>query len=85
MEVGMTIILKPEHEAVLADAVRSGIATSPEDALDRAVEALRDRLARATADETTAEVTQRLSTFGRRHGLSLGRLTVKDLLRESRA
>ena len=31
-----------------------------------------------------AEVMRRLATFGQRHGLSLGGVTVKQLLRESR-
>jgi hypothetical protein len=82
----MTITLKPEQEAVLADAVRSGMARTPEDALDRAVEALRDRLAAETdANGRSAELPARLSTFGKRHGLTLGGMSVKDLLRESRA
>jgi hypothetical protein len=35
-------------------------------------------------DESVAAAARRLATFGERHGLSLGGLTVKGLLRESR-
>ena len=38
----------------------------------------------AAADSSVADVARRLATFGKRHGLSLGAITVKDLLRESR-
>jgi hypothetical protein len=34
--------------------------------------------------ECTATVARRLASFGKRHGLSLGGATIKDLLRESR-
>jgi len=36
------------------------------------------------ADPSVAGAARRLATFGSRHGLSLGAMTVKDLLRESR-
>jgi hypothetical protein len=34
--------------------------------------------------ESTATIARRLASFGKRHGLSLGGSTIKDLLRESR-
>jgi hypothetical protein len=36
------------------------------------------------ADPTVAEAVRRLATFGKRHGLSLGGMTIKELLHESR-
>jgi hypothetical protein len=36
------------------------------------------------ADTSIADAARRLATFGKRHGLSLAPMTVKDLLRESR-
>ena len=37
------------------------------------------------ADDTSiADAARRLATFGKRHGLSLAPMTLKDLLRESR-
>jgi hypothetical protein len=50
----MTIILKPEQEKILAEAIQAGLVASPEDALEIALEALRDKLA-AEAPRLTAE------------------------------
>ncbi len=79
----MTIILKPEQEQVLIEAIKSGLAHTTDEALDQALDALRGRLPRPV-DESVAAAARRLATFGKRNGLSLGGLTVKDLLRESR-
>ena len=35
-------------------------------------------------DSSVADAARRLGTFGKRHGLSLGGLTIKELLTESR-
>jgi hypothetical protein len=82
----MTITLKPEQEQVLIEAINSGLADTTEQALDQALEALRERLPQQTAsvDESVAAAARRLATFGQRHGLSLGGLTIKELLHESR-
>jgi hypothetical protein len=81
----MTIDLKPEQAQVLIEAVKSGLAETPNEALDQALEGLRHRLARpGSPNESVAAVARRLATFGKRHGLSLGGMTVKELLRESR-
>jgi hypothetical protein len=84
----MTIILRPEQESVLIEAINSGLARNTDEALDQALDALRGRLPlRATAetpDESVAAAARRLGTFGKRHGLSLGGMTIKELLRESR-
>lgn len=82
----MTITLKPEQERVLTEAINSGLAHTTDEALDQAIDALRTRLTQtaSSADESTAAAVRRLATFGKRHGLSLGGLTIKQLLRESR-
>jgi hypothetical protein len=81
----MTIILKPEQEQVLLEAINSGLAQTTNEALDQALDFLRMRLPRHTAPETEpAAAVRRLATFGKRHGLSLGDGTIKDLLHESR-
>ncbi len=81
----MTIILKPEQEKVLIQAINSGLARTPDEALDQALDALRARLPReGPVNESVAAAARRLGTFGKRHGLSLGGLTIKELLRESR-
>ncbi len=81
----MSIILKPEQEQVLVDAINSGLADTADEALDKALDSLRVRLQRSSASETDpAAAVRRLASFGKRHGLSLGETTIKDLLRESR-
>jgi hypothetical protein len=84
----MTITLKPEQERILTDAVKSGLAHNTGEALDQALDSLRERIPASeetsAATESVAAVARRLATFGKRHGLSLGGLTVKELLRESR-
>ncbi|MBV8453679.1 MAG: hypothetical protein JOZ29_15620 [Deltaproteobacteria bacterium] len=81
----MTIILKPEQEEVLIQAINSGLAHTLDEALDQALDALRVRLPHERPiDESVGAAARRLGTFGKRHGLSLGGLTIKELLRESR-
>jgi len=84
----MTMILRPEQERVLIDAVNSGLAHNADEALDQALDALRERMpsppSPGTSDESVAAAARRLATFGKRHRLSLCGLTVKELLRESR-
>lgn len=81
----MTIILKPEQEQVLLEAIKWGLAHTTDEALNQAIDTLRRRLPHEVpVDESVADAARRLGTFGKRHGLSLGDLTVKDLLRESR-
>jgi hypothetical protein len=40
----MTVILKPEQERILIDAINSGLAHTTDEALDQALETLRGRL-----------------------------------------
>ena len=80
----MTITLKPEQEAVLIQAINSGLARTTDEALNQALKALRARLPNRTVDESVAAAARRLGTFGKRHGLSLGGMTIKELLHESR-
>ena len=85
VEMEMTITLKPEQEQVLTDAVRAGVAHTTDEALDQALDALRERLPHETSvDASIAAAARRLGTFGKHHGLSLGGVTIKELLRESR-
>jgi hypothetical protein len=81
----MTIILRPEQEQLLLPAINSGLARSTDEALDQVLDGLRNRLPKlAVAEESTAIVARRLAGFGKRHGLSLGGSTIKELLHESR-
>jgi hypothetical protein len=47
------------------------------------LERINDEGPQAT-DSSVAEAARRLGTFGKRHGLSLGGMTIKELLNESR-
>jgi hypothetical protein len=82
----MTIVLKPEQEQLLIEAINSGLAHSTDEAVDQAFHALRERLPRqeSSVDESVAGAARRLATFGARHGLSLEDQTIKELLQESR-
>ena len=81
----MSIILKPEQEQVLQEAIKSGLAHTADEALDQAIDSLRQRIPHeAPVDPAIAAAARRLGTFGKRHGLSLGGMTIKELLRESR-
>ena len=81
----MAIILRPEQEQVLREAINSGLVHTPDEALDQALDMLRNRLPKQSAEaESTAAVARRLARFGKSHGLSLGGATIKDLLHESR-
>ncbi len=81
----MAIILTPDQEELLRAAIQSGLAKTPDEALDQALDTLRCRLPKPGPEaESTATVARRLASFGKRHGLSLGGGTIKDLLRESR-
>ncbi len=82
----MTITLNRDQEKILREVVDLGLATSPEEAIDQAFDVLRERLPfqpEAASDELAA-VARDLATFGRRNQLSLGGLSIKELLRESR-
>jgi hypothetical protein len=81
----MTITLKPEQEQVLIEAINSGLGQTIEEVLDQALAALKSRLPQSRPpDESVAAAARRLATFGKRRGLSLGELTIKELLLESR-
>ena len=82
----MAIVLNTEQERVLIKAVDSGLAHSTEEALDQALESLKSRLPHneSCADESVAAAARRLAMFGKRNGLSLGGMTIRELLRESR-
>jgi hypothetical protein len=81
----MTITLRREHEPVLMEAISSGLAQTADEALDQAFDALRVRLPQQplSAQESTC-CGRAKADVRKRHGFSLGGMTVKQLLRESR-
>ncbi|MBZ5725225.1 MAG: hypothetical protein LAP87_09535 [Acidobacteriia bacterium] len=80
----MTIFLRPEQEQLLREAINSGLAQTKEEALDQALDMLRNRLPKQAPEPELAAAARRLASFGKRHGLTLGGATIKDLLHESR-
>ena len=84
----MTIFLNSEQERILADAVKNGFARNSDEALDKALDSLRGRQparpSENVPEDSVAAAARRLANFGKRHNLSLGGISVKDLLNESR-
>ena len=82
----MTITLSQEQERILREVVNLGLATSPEEAIDQAFDVLREKLPFQpdVADDELAAIARSLATFGKRNQLSLGGLSIKELLQESR-
>jgi hypothetical protein len=75
----MTITLLPEQERLLRKVIDSGLAKSPEEALTRALELLKEQLPASTdASNSLPKVTERLARFG------TDNQTIKDLLNASR-
>lgn len=82
----MTITLRPDQEQVLKQIVELGLATNTEEAVDQAFDTLRERLPGLSRyeSEEAAGVIHTLEAFGRVHQLSLGGISVKQLLEQSR-
>jgi Arc/MetJ-type ribon-helix-helix transcriptional regulator len=81
----MTIeIHRPELERRFLEGIQSGRFRDAEELLMTALDALLEKERSAETNQTTAAAARRLGTFGKRHGLSLGDITVQELLRESR-
>jgi Arc/MetJ-type ribon-helix-helix transcriptional regulator len=79
----MTIqITKPEIEALLRQRLQSGEFKDAEDVILQALRAL-DSAPECTETERAAAV-ERLKTFGKKHGLSLGGMTIRELRDEAR-
>jgi hypothetical protein len=81
----MTITLRQEQQQVLIEPSNPGLAETANEAIDHALEALKSRRPhKGSPDESVAGAVRRLATFGKPYGLSLGGLTIKELLRQSR-
>jgi len=79
----MTIqITRPEVEALIKERLQSGRFKDAEDVI---LEALRSSgTAPPQVEEQRQEAIERLRTFGKTHGLSLGGITIRDLRHEAR-
>ncbi len=81
----MTVHLPLRIERIIKDAVRSGQYRSAEELLSEAVSVwqARRKAAEPTGDERQAAI-ERLKNFGKRHQLSLGAMTIRQLRDEAR-
>lgn len=82
----MQVDLTADQEVIIAEALRSGLYRSTAEVLDDALHVLKqERLVSAAPKDARLEAIERLRTFGKTHGLTLGEgLTVKDLINEGR-
>ena len=82
----MTIELSPELERIIQEAVVSGQYPCAADVLAEAMAAWQTQQEHGTlvAREQRQEAIDRLKTFGKTHGLSLGGMTIRELRDEAR-
>jgi hypothetical protein len=79
----MTIqITKPEIEALIKQRLKSGAFKDEEDVILQALKTSRPIAGDIKAERAAA--IERLKTFGRTHGLSLGGMTIRELRHEAR-
>jgi Arc/MetJ-type ribon-helix-helix transcriptional regulator len=82
----MTVELPPQVERIVREAVVSGQYRSAEDVLAEAVAVWQTQQKEGAhaAEEQRREAIERLRTFGKVHGLSLGGMTIRELRDEAR-
>ena len=79
----MTIqITRPEVEALIKRRLKTGAFKDAEDVI---LQALRSsETGESGTEERRREAVERLRTFGKTHGLSLGGITIRELRHEAR-
>jgi Arc/MetJ-type ribon-helix-helix transcriptional regulator len=75
----MPIKLTPDQEQIIQEEIQSGHFHTPDEVLDHALAALREKQERVRRAQAAAAKIRELS-----RGLSLGGLKVKDLIEEGR-
>ena len=82
----MTIELSPELERIIQEAVVSGQYPCAADVLAEAMSVWQKQQEHGTlaAREHRRDAIERLKTFGKTHGLSLGGMTIRELRDEAR-
>ena len=79
----MTIhITKPEIEALINQRLQSGVFKDAEDVILQALQA--SEPAQPVFALQRSEAIERLRTFGKIHGLSLGGMTIRELREQAR-
>jgi hypothetical protein len=75
-------ITKPEVEALINRRLKTGAFKDAEDVI---LQALRSsESGESVTEEARREAIERLRTFGKTHGLSLGGMTIRELRHEAR-
>ena len=79
----MTIqITKPEVEALIKQRLQSGVFKDAEDVI---LQALQSSGPQAPGfEQQRSDAIERLKTFGKTHGLSLGGMTIRELREQAR-
>jgi len=79
----MTIqITRPEVEVLINQRLKTGSFRDAEDVILQALKSSESELQRT--DEERMQAIERLMTFGKTHGLSLGGVTIRELREEAR-
>lgn len=79
----MTIqITRPEIEKLIKERLQSGKFRDAEDVILQALKSLGPE--QPCAEDERREAIERLRTFGKTHGISLGGMTIKELRDEAR-
>lgn len=76
----MSIHPRPDQELAIQEAIRAGWIQNETDILDIGIDVLFKR----QQEGSPMEVVDRLASFGKRHNLTLGGATIKDLIDEGR-
>jgi hypothetical protein len=77
--MGMTIILKPDQERAIQEAIQAGLIRSVDEFIDTAIEALPHGEA---GIPSRADAVKRMQEFGDKYQLSLGEPVTRKLLHE---
>ena len=75
----MTIILKPEQERAIQEAINAGLMRSADEFIDTAIESLRHG---AVTSSSRGDAVRRMQEFGEKYRLSLGEPVTRTLLHE---
>jgi hypothetical protein len=88
----MTVILRPEQEQIVGEAIRAGLIENVDAVVEVGVEVIRQRLksngladsSRSAGPKESQAAADRLLRFGEKYGFSLDGLRIKDLVNEGR-
>ncbi len=76
----MTIVLKPEQERAIQEAIDAGLIRSVDEFIETAIQSLPHAGARAASSR--ADAVRRMQEFGDKYRLSLGERITRTLLHE---